>query len=138
MCRKNLVNIQIYTAVWQDMPGRWKRKRWLKEPLDISRLGQNVPSQFDVKKWIAITKEYYGMRQNPRRPKVRQLYDKYKKSIKNRDWLIQIFWFLAQRCMTINPRMWLSPIFEKKILGQIWARKRLKSGFFGLSEKLDH
>ena len=67
------------------MPGRWKRKRWLKEPLDISRLGQNVPSQFDVKKWIAITKEYYGMRQNPRRPKVRQLYDKYKKSIKNRD-----------------------------------------------------
>ena len=28
--------------------------------------------------------------------------------------------------------------FSKKIFGQIWAKKRLKNGFFGLCEKLDH
>ena len=32
----------------------------------------------------------------------------------------------------------MEPDFLKKKIGQIWAKKRLKNGFFGLSEKLDH
>ena len=32
----------------------------------------------------------------------------------SRDWLISFFWFLAQRCKMIMPKMWRSPIFEKK------------------------
>ena len=47
----------------------------------------------------------------------------------SRVWFFQIFWFLAQRCMTINTRMWRSPIFEKKFfwanLSQKTAKKRV-------------
>ena len=36
----------------------------------------------------------------------------------SRDWLISFSWFLAQRCKMAMPKMWRSPIFEKKF---IWA-----------------
>ena len=32
----------------------------------------------------------------------------------SRDWLIRIFWFFAQWCKMVMPKMWRSPIFEKK------------------------
>ena len=32
----------------------------------------------------------------------------------SRDFIISFFWFFAQRCVLIMPKMWPSPIFEKK------------------------
>ena len=31
----------------------------------------------------------------------------------SRNWLIRIFWFFAQWCKMVMPKMWRSPIFEK-------------------------
>ena len=47
----------------------------------------------------------------------------------SRDWLISFFWFLAQRCKMAMPKMWRSPIFEKKFfwanLGQKLPKNRV-------------
>ena len=48
----------------------------------------------------------------------------------SRDWLISFFWYLAQRCKMAMPKMWRSPIFEKKILGANLGQKLSKNRVF--------
>ena len=65
-------------------------------------------------------------------------YDHLGKLSFSRDWLIVFFWFFAQWCKMVIPKMWRSPIFEKNIFWANLGQKLPKIGFFGLCTKLVH
>ena len=48
----------------------------------------------------------------------------------SRDWLISFFWFFAQWCKMIMPKMWRSPIFDKNFFWANLGKKPSKNRVF--------